>query len=249
MAIPVDRETFKEYCKRKLGWPTLKIHIDDDGIEDRIDEALQYYADYHFDGSEKVYYKHVVVQADIDNKYFDVPDTTIIGITQMFNIGDPSFGASDIFNVRYQIALNDMYNLTSISMVPYYLAMEHLALIQQLLVGRQPIRYNRHNNRIHVDMDWNNIKVGQYLIFEGYAKLDPTTNPGIWSDRWLQNYATVLIKELHGTILTRYPNLQLSGGGITFNGDRMLTDAQNERKKLEDEMIYTYSLPASDFFG
>jgi hypothetical protein len=249
MAKPTTRKEFKEYCLRKMGHPVIKINLDNDQIEDRIDEAIQYYNDYHFDGAEKIYYKHLVTQTDIDNKYITIPGSeNVIGITRIFNIGDPSMNASDIFNIRYQIALNDMYTLTSVSMTPYYLAMEHLALIQELLVGQQPIRFNRHMNRISVDMNWDKAKVGNYLLFEGYKALDPDTYSDMWNDRWLQNYTVVLLTEAWGRILTKFDSMQLVGG-VKFNGNKILDDARKEREKLEAEMITTYSLPAYDFFG
>lgn len=247
MAIPTSRQTFKEYCLRKLGWPVIEINLDDDQVEDRIDEALKYYMDYHFDGAEKYYLKHQVTQTDKDNKYITVPDN-VIGVTRVFNIGDPSMHTSDIFNIRYQIALNDMYSLTSVSMVPYYLAMEHLALIQELLVGQQPIRFNRHQNRISVDMSWDKVAVDQYLMFECYRVIDPDEWTDVWGDRWLQNYTAALIKENWGAVISKFLNYQTSSG-IAYNGQKIYDDAVAEREKLEQEMIVSYSLPVSDFYG
>ncbi len=247
MAIPASRQEFKDYCLRKLGFPIIEINVDDDQIEDRIDEALKYYMDYHYDGAEKFYLKHKTTQLDKDNGYITVPDN-IIGAVRVFNIGDPSMNTSDIFNIRYQIALNDMYTLTSVSMVPYYLAMEHLSLIQEILVGKQPIRFQRHQNRIYVDMSWSKVEVDQYLMFECYRVIDPEEFPDVWGDRWLQNYAATIIQEQWGRHLTKFVNYQ-TASGIMYNGSRILDDAQRERAKLEEEMITSYSLPVSDFFG
>lgn len=249
MAIPTTRQEFKDYCLRKLGAPVIEINVDDDQVEDRIDEAIKYFNDYHYDGAEKLYYKHQVTQDDVTNKYIDIGDTTIIGITRIFQIGLSALSSNDIFSINYQIALNDMYNLTSMSMIPYYLARTHLQLIQELLVGQQSIRFNKHTNKIYVDMDWNNVHPGMFLIFEAYKVLDPEEYSDMWSDRWLQNYATVLIQEQWGRVLTKFTNVQLSAGGNMFNGTRILDDAQKERAKLEEEMIYTFSLPAYDFVG
>jgi hypothetical protein len=247
MAIPTTRQTFKDYCMRKIGYPVIEINIDDDQIEDRIDEALKYYADYHFDGSNKYYLKHQVTQQDKDNKYITLPEE-IIGVTRIFNIGDPTMHTADIFNIRYQIALNDMYTLTSVSMVPYYLAMEHLSLIQELLVGQQPIRFNRHQNRVYVDMSWDKVAVDQYVMFECYQVVDPGEYSDVWADRWLQNYASVLITEQWGKHLTKFLNYQTSAG-VIYNGQKILDDARIEKKELEQRMIIDFSIPVSDFYG
>lgn len=247
MATPTSKAEFKEYCLRKLGKPVIEINVDDDQVDDRIDESLRYYWDYHFDGSEKIYYKHAVTQDDRTNKYITLPEN-IIGAVSVFSISDPSIRSDDLFNIRYQIALNDLYTLTSVSMVPYYMVMEHLALITELLVGKQPIRYSRHKDRLHIDTDWNNIRVGEYLLIEAYEVIDPNTWTDAWNDRWLQNYCTALIKRQWGSNLTKFSGLQLPGG-VQFNGEKIYNDAVDEITKMEQEMISSYSLPVSDMVG
>lgn len=247
MATPTSKAEFKEYCLRKLGKPVIEINVDDDQVDDRIDESLRYYWDYHFDGSEKIYYKHAVTAEDRANKYITLPEN-IIGAVSVFSISDPSIRSDDLFNIRYQIALNDLYTLTSVSMVPYYMVMEHLALITELLVGKQPIRYSRHKDRLHVDTDWNNIRVGEYLLIEAYEVIDPNTWTDAWNDRWLQNYCTALIKRQWGSNLTKFNGLQLPGG-VQFNGEKIYNDAVDEITKMEQEMISSYSLPVSDMVG
>lgn len=247
MAVPTTRAAFKEYCLRKLGKPVIEINVDDDQVEDRIDEALRYYWDYHFDGSERTYYKHVITQEDRDNKYITLPEN-VIGAVNVFQIGDPAMTSNDLFNIRYQIALNDLYTLTSVSLIPYYMVMEHLGLMTELLVGKQPIRYNRHTDKLYIDMDWGTLDVGTYLVVEAYQVVDPEVWVDAWGDRWLQNYATVLIKRQWGANLTKFSGMQLPGG-VQFNGEKIYDDATAELQKLEEEMISSYSLPAMDMIG
>lgn len=247
MAVPATRDEFKEYCLRKLGKPVIEINVDEDQVEDRIDEALRYYWDYHFDGTDKIYYKHQVTQQDKTNKYITVPEN-IIGAVRVFPIADPMVRSDDLFNIRYQIALNDLYTLTSVSMVPYYMVMEHLALISEMLVGQQPIRFNRHKNRVYVDMDWGMINNGEFLLIEAYEVVDPDTWSQIWSDRWLQNYTTAKIKYQWGSNLTKFTGMNLPGG-VQFNGEKILNDSQEELQLMEREMISSYSLPVSDMIG
>jgi len=247
MATPTTKATFKEYCLRKLGKPVIEINVDDDQVDDRIDEALRYWYDYHFDGSEKIYYKHAITDTDVTNKYITLPEN-IIGAVSIFSIGDPSLSSDDLFNIRYQIALNDVYTLTNVSLVPYYMVMEHLALMTELLVGKQPIRYSRHKDRLHVDMDWNTVAVGSFLLVEAYEVVDPETFTDAYNDRWLQNYATTLIKEQWGSNLTKFTGMSLPGG-VQFNGEKIYNDAVDARTKMEQEMISSYSLPVLDMIG
>jgi hypothetical protein len=246
MAVPASRSEFKEYCLRKLGKPVIEINVDDDQVEDRIDEALKMYWDYHFDGTEKIYYKHQITANNVSDKYITLPEN-IIGAVNIFDIGD-SLSTNNLFNIRYQIALNDLYTLTSVSMIPYYMAFTHIRVLEELLVGKQPIRYNRHNDKLYIDMNWDKLNVGDYIVVEAYSVLDPDTYTDVWSDRWLQNYCTALIKRQWGSNLSKFSGMQLPGG-VTFNGDKIYNDASNEIEELERTVINSYSLPSSDFIG
>lgn len=246
MANPTSRAEFKENCLRRLGKPVIEINVDDDQVDDRIDEALAYYADYHFDGSSAVFYKYQVTQTDIDNQYIDLPEN-IIGVVKLFDLGS-ALGTNNLFNIRYQIALNDLYTLTSVSMVPYYMALQHIQFLEYLLVGRQPLRYNRNKNRLHIDMDWDRIGVGNYLIIEAYQVVDPAEYVDVWKDRWLLRYGACLIKQQWGQNLKKFQGMQMPGG-LTFNGQQIYNEATQERQQLEQEMIYTYSLPVTDMIG
>lgn len=247
MAVPTTRAEFKEYCLRKLGKPVIEINVDDDQVEDRIDESLRYYWDYHFDGTEKVYYKHAVTADDIANKYITLPEN-IIGAVRVFPIGDPSIRSDDLFNIRYQIALNDLYTLTAYSMIPYYMAMQHLALISEFLVGQQPIRYSRHRDRLFIDTKWSNYNIGDFILVEAYEVVDPDTFPDVWSDRWLQNYCTEKIKYQWGSNLTKFSGMQLPGG-VQFNGEKIMNDSKEAIEAMEKDMILNYSLPVMDMVG
>jgi hypothetical protein len=247
MAVPTSRSEFKEYCLRKLGKPVIEINVDDDQVEDRIDEALKFYWDYHFDGSEMTYYKHQITDQNVIDKYITLPEN-IIGAVSVFPIGDPTINSQDLFNIRYQIALNDLYTLTSVSMVPYYLAMTHLGIISEMLVGLPLIRYSRHKDRLFVDIDWNKVVVGNYLLVQAYEVVDPDTFTDAWGDRFLAKYATALIKKQWGSNLTKFSGLQLPGG-VTFNGEKIYDDADAEVQRIEEEMINSNSLPVMDMMN
>ena len=133
-------------------------------------------------------------------------------------------------------------------MVPYYMALQHVQFLEQFLVGQQPIRFNRHMGRLYVDMDWTIVNPRDYIIVEAYQVVDPGVYTKAWSDRWLARYAEALIKQQWGSNLKKFGNMQLPGG-LTFNGQQTYDEATIERKELEQEMIYTYSLPAADMIG
>lgn len=246
MAVPTSRAEFTENCLRKLGKPVIEINVDDDQVSDRIDEALLYYWDYHFDGSEKTYYKYQITETDKTNKYITMPEN-IIGVVNIFDLGS-TLGVNNLFNIRYQIALNDLYTLTSVSMVPYYMAMNHVQFLEQMLVGKQPLRYNRHTDKLYLDMDWDRIAADEWLVVEAYQVVDPDTYTDAWADRWLLRYAACLIKQQWGQNMKKFQGMKLPGG-LEFNGQKIYDEATAEREELEREMIYSYSLPATDMIG
>ena len=247
MAVPTTRETFRDHCLRRLGAPVLDINVDNEQVEDRIDEALRYYHDYHYDGSERIFIRHQVAAEDKTNKYITIPEN-VFGIAHVLPIGSTTTSSGSFFNVRYQIHLNDLFDLSSSSYVTYYMAMQHIAMLEELFVGQKIIRYNRHVNKLHIDMDWDNINVGEYIIIDCYSITDPNTYTDVWADRWLQRYCSELIKRQWGQNLIKFEGMQLPGG-VTFNGQKIHDDAMEQIAKLEEEMIVSYSLPVHDLMG
>lgn len=244
---PATREEFKQFCLRRLGAPLLEINVDDDQIEDCIEIAFQYYYDYHYDATEKVYLAHSVTQEDIDNKYLSIPDA-VIGVINILNIGN-SYSTNNLFNLRYQIALNDLFAFNYGPFAPYYMAMQNVALAEELFVGRQSLRFNRHINRLYIDMAWSEkVNVGEYIIIEGYQKINPDTFTDVYNDRWLQRYCTAQIKKQWGENLKKFEGISMPGG-VSFNGQKIWDEATDEITKLEEEVINTYSLPVSDMVG
>lgn len=248
MANPTSREELKQYCLRRLGSPVIDINVDDEQLEDRIDDALKYYQDYHFDGTEHIYLKHQITADDISNQYITIPEL-VIGVVRVFDIGD-SVNSSNLFNIRYQIHLNDLFDFTSTTYVPYVTAMRHVEQLEEIFVGKQPIRFNRHKNRLHIDLDWTggDVNVGEYIIIEAYRILDPNTYTDVYGDWWLRQYTTALFKRQWGDNLKKFEGMQLPGG-MTFNGQNIYNEAIEEILRLEQEMVNTYSLPVQDMTG
>jgi len=244
---PKTRQGLKDYCLRRLGYPVIDINVDDEQVEDRIDDALQKFREYHFDGIIQNYYKIQVTQQDIDNNYFTIPEE-IIGITRIFKVGDSFSNAANLFSARYQIHLNDLFNYTSATYAPYVMAMRHIETLEEIFVGEQPIRYNRNMNILYVDLDWSNMTVNNWIIVDCYRTVDPEAYKDVYGDAWLKKYATALIKQQWGNNLKKFEGMQLPGG-ITFNGQKIYEEATEEVNKIETELTHDYSLPVFDMIG
>ena len=246
MAQPTSRDEFKEWCLRKLGKPVIEINVDDDQVDDRIDEALSYYWDYHFDGTEKMYIKRQLTERDLTNGWVPVPEN-VIGVVNVFPIAGNLTG-SGMFSAQYQFVLNNLHDFVNYDLVNYYMSFQNLAFMQEILSGKQSIRYNRHMNKLYIDMNKDKVNIGDYIVYECYQVVDPEYFSDVWKDRWLQNYATAKIQEAWGRNLTKFTGMNLPGN-VQFNGEKILDDAREDIKKMEDEMIVSYSLPITDMIG
>ena len=299
MARPNTRATFKEYCLRSLGKPVIDINVDEDQIEDRIDEAVQYFSQYHTDGVERMYLKYKVTADDKvrlrKNKEFNViekgtyadnielesgtntvlegdgdlikedgtplhtEDSTIVETTyeetqnylvipdaviSVINIFPLSDRANlNMFDVRYQLRLNDLYDFSSTSIVHYEMTMRHLDFLDHILVGEKPIRFNALSNRLYIDMDWQeDIDADEYLIIECYRQLDPAQHTNMFNDIYLKRYTTALIKKQWGQNLSKFNGTAMLGG-VTLNGPELFSSAVNEVQKLEEEIRLNYEEP------
>ena len=271
MATPNTKAALKEHCLRSLGKPVIEINVDDDQIDDRIDAALQYFAQYHYDGVERMYLKHEITQAEIDRaktdasatatdkvdgsitatwkegkNFIPVPDT-VLAVVKVFDFTDKH--SLNMFDVRYQLRLNDLYDFSSESILHYEMTMRHLDFLDHILVGEKPIRFNQHQNRLYIDMDWSNdVTAGDFIIIECYRKLDPTTYTDIFNDIYLKRYTTALIKRQWGANLSKFEGVQMLGG-VTLNGAKLFEEAQQDIEKLEEQIQLAYELPPNYMIG
>ena len=247
MSVPASREQLKDWCLRQLGHPVIEINVDDDQVEDRVDEAFQYFRDFHYDGVERWYLKHQMTETDKQNKYIPVTDN-IIGVTRIFPVGSTN-ASVNMFDLRYQLRLHELYDFTSTSYVNYVLTQQHIRTLDLLFSGETPVRFNRHSNKLYIDWDWNyDIQVGEWIIIEGTIVLDPDEYNDVYNDRMLKKLATAYIKKQWGNNMKKFAGMQLPGG-ITMNGQQIYEEAVAEIKELEDLIRDTYEEPPQFLVG
>jgi hypothetical protein len=257
MATITNRTDFTNYCLRRLGAPVVDINIDDSQVQDRIDDAIQYWQDYHFDGLQKVYWIKVLDQTDINNQYLDASQAVdgsgnsleIAGITRIFPVQD-SQATINMFDLRYQLRLNELYDFTSASYINYTLTQQHLRSLELMFTGEVPIRFQRHMQRLYIDWAWGDSEAptGTVVVAEAYALIDPDAFNLVWNDRWLKEYATALIKRTWGNNLKKFQGIQLPGG-VMLNGDKIYDEATAEVERLEREMENNYGPPLEWFMN
>lgn len=317
MTYPSSRQGLIDYCLRELGHPVIEINVDDDQLEDRIDEAFQFYREFHYDSVEMVYLSEKVIASNVavsgnataflgsevitgatsnatasvyqganntllgiynvtgtfvsgeviignqtgtvatltsnvnlnnyDNRYFELSDL-VTGVSKVIQLSNKSSGSS-MFDVRYQLMLNNIQSLTNTDIIYYTQLKTHFNLINDLMTGQKPVRFNRHMNRLYVDMDWRaDITIGDHIIVEGFRILNPNTYTDVYNDYFLKKYATALIKKQWGTNLKKFEGVQLPGG-VVLNGQKIYDEAVEDIKQLQLDAQSIYQLPVDFFVG
>ena len=269
------RYELKQYCLRRLGFPVLEINVDDDQIEDIIDDAIQYYNERHYDGIERVFLKHKVtgdektilegggatgittttatsttgitsVGWDENNNFLQLPDH-VIGVNQVFKM-DNSTISSGLFNIKYQLFLNDLYYYGALDLLNYTMTKTYLEDLSRLITPDTQIRFNKRQHRLYMDIDWNEFSGDQYIVLDCYRAVDPGTFDAVFNDYWLKRYVTALIKKQWGQNLIKFQGV-LMPGGVQLNGRQLYDDAVIEIEALVEELKTEYEMPPLDMIG
>jgi len=237
-----------DYCLRRLGAPVTEINVDDEQISDRIDDAIEFFQEYHFDGVEKFYLKKTIEQNDITNGYLSIPDA-VISVLRVLPIPNFSAFQTGMFNEEYQLRLAEMDNFSTSSLINWSMQLTNYELITHLFSVQPTMMYNRKQDRVYLETDWEKkFDVGSILIIECYRVLNPETYPQVYNDMFLKKYATALIKQQWGSNLKKFTGVVLPGG-VSLDGQTIFTEATEEITKIEDEVSLKYELPPDGYVG
>lgn len=248
MAKPITRQQFKDFCLRRLGHgPFLNVEVSEEQIDDIVDLAIDKFHQWHHSGQDRSYYRHQIDQTDITNGYITIPEN-IIGVVRLFEFNTFIGSSVDLLQSQFQFILGTLpiFGSGTYSIVPYYVAMTHLSLLQEILVPSSLIQYNRHRNRLYMEGAMQKLEPGQYIIVECFEVIDPDLFTDIWFDTWLIEYTTQMIKQQWGTNLKLFGDVPLLGG-VKVNGQTLYDEATRALEKLDDELINKYSYPPMDF--
>lgn len=254
MAIPTSRQSLIDYCLRKLGEPVIEINVDEDQLEDKVDDAFQYFNEYHMDGTQRTYVKHILTQDDIDNEYITINDN-ILTVVRMLPISSNFSGGGGMFSVKYQMMLNNITDLQNYwgDLAYYDQLQQQLSLLDMKLNGTPQVSFSRRQNRLYIfgDVTDGDLIAGDPVILECVIAISPDgsgTSTSIYNDMFIKEYTTVLIKEQWGQNLIKFEGMQLPGG-VTMNGRQILDDALTEKDKLLERLRLEFEQPVDFFIG
>jgi hypothetical protein len=276
MAQPSTRQGLIDYCKRQLGAPVLQINIDDDQVSDIIDDTIQYYQEWHYDGVERMYLKHQITADDVTrflssnetnntlapdeatwenrNNFIEVPDH-VIGVSKVFGVSS-NWVRNDLFGLSNQYFLMDVFSFSSgfafgnFDMTNYFMIRQYFETLDMVVNTGALVeyRFNKRQDRLFIDIDVNRLTEGNYILIECHRALDPESFTQIYNDSFVKKYATALMKRQWGQNLIKYNAVQLPGG-ITLNGRQIYEDALAEIAQIEADMPTKYTLPPMDMIG
>lgn len=271
MSQPSSRQGLIDYCLRRLGYPVLEINVEDDQIDDLVDDAIQYYHERHYDGIERVYLKHKLLSDEKQtirtgvstssastnvgittisyqeaNNFIQLPDS-VIGVFNVFK-SDANTISSGLFNIKYQLFLNDLYYYGALDLLNYAMVKTHLEDISRIITPDVQLRFNKKQHRLYLDIDWAMVSENSYIIIDCFRIVDPADFPKVYNDWWLKRYLTALIKKQWGQNMIKFNGVQLPGG-ITLNGRQMYEDAIREIEEVEKQLKDEYELPPMDMIG
>ena len=274
MAQPSSRAELKEYCLKQLGKPVLEINVDDDQIDNLIDDAIQYFHERHYDGIERVYLKHKITPTEKETikqtgisttqsatvvgagltsinyvegvNYLPLPDS-IIGVNSVLKLNSSTV-SDGLFNIKYQLFLNDVYYYGALDLLNYSMVKRYLEDLDHLLNPQAMIRFNKTNHKLYLDIDWTEVGQNEYLIIDCYRIINPSEATKVYNDFWLKRYLTALIKKQWGMNMIKFQGVQLPGG-VQLNGRQIYEDGLAEIEKLEEQLKNEYELPPIDLIG
>ena len=271
MSKPSTRQGLIDYCLRRLGYPVLEINVDDDQIDDLVDDSLQYFQERHFDGVERVYLKHKLSKEDKEiiktgvttttassgigittpsftetQNFLQLPDH-VLGVEKVFKM-DQSTISSGLFNIKYQIFLNDLYYYGALDLMNYAMVKTYLEDLSRLITPDVQLRFNKRQHRLYMDIDWRQVSKNTYLIIDCYRLVDPANASDIYNDWWLKRYLVAIIKRQWGQNLMKFQGVMLPGG-VSLNGRQIYDDAIREIEQIEYELKTEYELPPLDLIG
>jgi hypothetical protein len=251
MATPASRQELIDYSLRRLGEPVIEVNVDEDQLQDKVDDALIYYRDYHSDATKKIYLKHLITADDVANEYITL-SSEIIFVSKLFPISSTFNTSFNFFDIKYQMMLNDIADLQNYAGdLAYYEQMQqYLSLLDMKLNGTPQVQYSRRENRLYIFGDFNDddIKAGDYIVAEVYQIISEDNQSSIWNDRWLKDYTTALIKQQWGQNLIKFEGMTLPGG-VQLNGRQLYDDATADLERLREVIRLEHELPPDFFVG
>jgi len=182
-----------------------------------------------------------------NSNFLQIPPA-VIGVTKIYHFDGTNTMTNNMFSVKYQMFLNDIYYWGATELLTYAMTKTYLEDINFLLTTEKQIRFNKRMDRLYLDIDWGSVSKDDYLVIDCFRQLDPNDYGRVWNDSFLKKYATALMKRQWGQNLLKFQGVKLPGG-VELNGRQIYDDAEKDLEIIREQMSNTYELPPLDMIG
>ena len=182
-----------------------------------------------------------------NSNYLQVPPS-VIGVNKIFHFDGSNTLTNNMFSVKYQLFLNDVYYWGAVELLSYAMTKTYLEDINFLLTTEKQIRFNQRMDRLYLDIDWESMTVGDYVIMDCWTTLDPSDYNRVWNDSFLKRYLTATMKRQWGQNLIKFQGVKLPGG-VELNGRQIYDDAEKDLEVIREQMSNMYEMPPLDMIG
>ena len=182
-----------------------------------------------------------------NSNYIQVPPS-VIGVFKVFHFDGANTITNNMFSVKYQLFLNDIYFWGATEMLTYAMTKTYLEDINFLLTTQKQIRFNQRMDRLYLDIDWGGVTVGDYFVIDCFRALNPADYARVYNDSFLKRYTVALMKRQWGQNLLKFQGVKLPGG-VELNGRQIYDDAEKDLEVIREMMSNSYELPPLDMIG
>ena len=246
MAKPTTKQQLIDYALRRNGAPVIDINIATEQLDDAIDDALDFFQEYHNDAQSHQFMLHELTQNELDTQKITLPDH-VTAVTQAFNPASTSSTTDALFDVTYQLRLNDIWDASDLDITYWYISQEYISFVNDIITTNIRYEFDQYNHTVHMHADLGvtrgqGFKVGDYILFEVYTKLDPDVSTDLWGHWVLRDLAAAYVKRQWAQNLSKFSNMKLPGG-VQMRGEDLFKEADEEINRIKEDFIMNHQGP------
>jgi len=232
----MTREEFKSYILRALGSPKIQVEIDDTQLEDRVNDAIAMFVEYHYDGSDK---QVLIIDSQKRQYEYTLPDN-VIDVIQILGEYIPASDELLMMPLTF-------YNITDFQMnfnaVDYTIYKQSMSLYNDVVKPIYRYDFNGTTKLLRLFEP----PIGYKLAMICYTN-NVSTTENIYDNRWLQQYTIALAGIQWATNISKYNGISLPGGG-QINAETIEQRYSQMKQTLEEQLFENYTPTPQFFYG
>ena len=243
--IPETREEMIDHCFMLLGEPVVKVNVTRDQARAKIRYGIKKFIEYHYEGTDQAWIRVPITDSVSINKKIQLPEF-VVGVQKLLNYktNNYNFSSNSVYTSMWSILSRNLFSeVTSASKLDIYLYERELSEWETLFNNVPAWSFNTVTKEMQIDGSQSRMPVGGEFMIKVFVDLSMITGR-FWMNPFLIRYCEALIREQWGNNLIKFPEIGLPGG-MRVSGDRILSKAEQDIAKLEEEMFENASAAQS----